>query len=331
MSYYVTAFTAQGIDLAERILDILPAQLSLPQRLAESREYLGYASLQPWVEEHFATGNTLIFVGACGIAVRAIAPFVKDKYSDAGVLVVDQLGQVVIPLLSGHVGGANQVATTLAQGLGAIAAIGTATDLQGVLAIDLWAKEKGLALSDRVLAKEVSAQMLEGGTVWLQSDFPITSPLPTGMSLDKGTVVAKITVSSQEEGVLRLIPKILHLGIGCRRGKSQQDIATAVERVFRDHALEQGAIATVGSIDLKADEAGLIEFCQGRQLPFHCHSPQDLAKQQGDFTPSAFVAETTGVDNVCERGAVAEGGRLLVAKQAWNGVTVAVSQEDFVI
>lgn len=331
MAYYCTAFTAQGIDLAETILDTLPGELALPQRLAQNREYPGYGSLSQWVEAHFQKGNVLIFVGACGIAVRAIAPFVHDKWTDPAVLVVDQLGQVVIPLLSGHVGGANALALTLAQVLGGIAAIGTATDLQGVLAIDLWAKERGLLLSERSLAKDVTAQLLEGGTLWLQSDFPVQSPLAPEMSLTRGTAVAKLTVSTQEQTVLRLIPKILHLGIGCRRGKSAQDIAKAVEGVFSAYALEESAIASVGSIDLKADETGLIDYCHERQLPFHCHSPETLRKIQGDFTASAFVSEVTGVDNVCERSAVAEGGRLCVRKESCNGITVAVSQEDFVL
>ncbi len=326
-TYHITAFTAQGIALAEKIQEEYEATLTLPKRLGGTHSH--YETLKDWVESHFQTGSVLIFVGACGIAVRAIAPFIVDKYTDPAVLVVDQQGNIVIPLLSGHVGGANQEAIDLAQFLGGIPAISTATDLQDCFAVDVWAKEKNLILSDRVLAKELSAQVLEGTKVRLSSDFPIQSPLPTGVSPEGEGIPLAVSVYQKE--CLSLIPHILHLGIGCRKGKSQEEIRGAVLQVLGDHGLDWRAIATVGTIDLKAEEEGLLAFCHQANLPFHCHSKETLAKIEGDFTPSAFVEEITGVDNVCERSAVAEGGTLLVRKVAIEGVTVAISQEDFVL
>lgn len=329
MSLHFTAFTAQGIALAQKMMAHQGGSLTVPQRLAEKHQLPGYPSLDHWAKAHFSPGEALVFVGACGIAVRAIAPYVADKGSDPAVVVVDQLGQVVIPLLSGHVGGANALAVTLAEILGAIPAIGTATDLAGKLAIDLWAQEKGLVLSDRILAKQVSAQVLEGATIALLSDFPLNTALPPGMTLGGEGVPVHLTLSASPVTALRLIPQILHLGIGCRKGKSQEDIAQAVESVLQQANLSPLAVASVGSIHLKAEEPGLLAFCQQGHLPFHTFSAEELEQQEGDFTPSAFVASITGVDNVCERSAVALGGQLLLGKQARDGVTVAVSQRSY--
>ncbi len=331
MALYATAFTTEGISLAKKILKTHQGELSLPQRLALSSGDKGYETLSSWVEAHFRQGNDLLFVGACGIAVRAIAPFIQDKYTDPSVVVVDQCGLVVIPLLSGHVGGANQLARQIAQTLGAICAIGTATDLQHRFAIDLWAKEKNLGISDKVLAKNLSAQVLQGADVILQSDFQIHCDLPQGMQLIGEGVRVHLSIYQKNSHQLHLIPKILHLGIGCRRGKTVEEIKRAVESVLEEYAIQPQAIATVASIDLKREEKGLIAFAKERNLPFQCHSVPVLTQQVGHFTPSEFVSEITGVDNVCERSAVAQGGTLLVSKQVRDGVTVAIAQEEYVL
>lgn len=331
MSLYVTAFTAQGVALAQQIISVHGGIIAVPKRLGEKLDLPSYDSLAAWTQAHFQTGHCLLFVGACGIAVRAIAPYVQDKFIDPSVLVVDELGQVVIPLLSGHVGGGNAMATAVAQTLGSVAAVGTATDLQGKIAIDVWAKEQGLTLSDRNLAKEISAGVLEGKPIALATEFPVKTPLPQGMTLGGEGMVVHVTAKTQPVDCLRLIPKVLHLGIGCRRGKSEEDIQAAVVAVLAQAGLDLRGVASVGSIDLKADEAGLVSFCQSHNLPFRTYSATQLQAVEGTFTPSEFVASVTGVDNVCERSAMMEGGTLIVPKQAVDGVTVAVTQGFYTI
>ena len=125
---------------------------------------------------------------------------------------------------------------------------------------------------------------------------------------------------------LSLIPRALTLGLGCRRGTSQEAIEQAVQLVFAAHALDLRAVRCAASIRLKADETGLLAFCAAHGYPAKFYAPETLAALAGEFTPSAFVQKTTGVDNVCERSAVADGGRLIVKKTACNGVTVAVAE-----
>ena len=127
-------------------------------------------SLQQWCKNMFSTCELLIFVGATGIAVRGIAPFVQDKRTDPAVLTMDEAAAYVIPLLSGHIGGANELAEWLAEDLQATAVITTATDINHKFAIDVFARKNNLWISDMKLAKEVSADILQGKKILVSAD-----------------------------------------------------------------------------------------------------------------------------------------------------------------
>lgn len=329
MNVALTAFTRRGLALAQRLAEGLGSAghtcaLAVPRRLAEG--VTGYDSLGAWTGERFGQADALLFVGACGIAVRAIAPYVRDKLTDPAVVSVDEAGRFVVPLLSGHVGGANALALQVAALTGGQAAISTATDVNGLFAVDVWARERDMTISSRTLAKKISAALLEGKPVGFRSNFG--HPCPPGLSED-GAPDLGIWVTDQwgEDPfpkTLRLVPKSLTLGIGCRRGTPAEAIEEAVMEALEGLGL--WAVAGVATIDLKKDEAGLMELCQHYGWPLTVYSAGALAQAEGEFTPSAFVASVTGVDNVCERAAVLGGGRLIVPKRAKNGVTVAVAR-----
>lgn len=334
MSVYITAFTEKGISVGKKLASRFNGTLSVPQRFSKNNENPTYDSLNQWVKTIFFQGNYLIFIGACGIAVRSIAPYIADKFSDPAVIVVDEFGKVVIPLLSGHIGGANQLTIEIASFLGGIPAISTATDLNHRISIDLWAKKYHLRLSDRILAKEVSASVLEGNDIHLTSDFPISFSLPEGMKDYGEGIPVKITKKNKPKNILRLIPPILYLGIGCRRGKTENEIHSVVSTVLDKAELDEKAIVAVASIDLKKDEIGLIDYCNLRNIPFLTYSANELNEMTGQFTPSDFVTQITGVDNICERSAItaiAGNGTLIVKKQSNNGITVAVAQKKYKI
>ena len=272
-----------------------------------------------------------MFVGSCGIAVRKIAPYVHDKRTDPAVICVDELGTFVIPLLSGHIGGANALARRIAESLHATPVITTATDINCKFSVDTWATENGCAISSMKLAKAVSAAILEGD-IPLKSDFPIAGTLPNGViSGETGTLGVYLTASDKEpfENTLRLIPRRLHLGIGCRRGIEKEAIERAVEQVFRENGLDFRAVSCAASIDLKQDEEGLLSFCEEQSLPIRFYSAAELEAVPGEFTPSPFVQKVTGVDNVCERAALIGAEDLIVRKTACHGVTVAVAMENW--
>ena len=339
MNIALTAFTSRGAELAGRLAKALTEDghscaLWVPERLAPETGLPGYRSLGPWTGERFADSDALLFVGASGIAVRAIAPYVRDKFIDPAVVSVDETGRFAVPLLSGHVGGANDLARLVARRTGGTAAVSTATDVNGRFAVDQWAREQGFFLDGREGAKRVSAALLAGISVGVESDFPIQGPLPQGVVEGPAEAGIALTLDPEKRPfphTVRLIPPVLHLGIGCRRGTPAATIAKAVEGVFRSRHLSLKGMAAVCSIDLKKDEAGLLAFCQGLGLPLTTYSAGELSAVPGDFTPSPFVHGVTGVDNVCERAAVRRGGSLIVPKQAGEGVTVAVSQVPLTI
>ena len=305
----------------------------------------------PFYGELFDWADAMIFVGASGIATREIAPHVKDKKSDPAVIVIDERGKYVIPVLSGHIGGGNALARLLSEKLGSIPVITTATDIGGRFSVDAWAAENGFLIDDMSVAKAVSARILEED-VPLCSEFPITTALPAGVFVaetggsgeNEATGDTCKSRETREPGkthdpgiyigyrlrnpfdtTLHLIPKALQIGIGCRRGTSADEIRKCVELCFDQNGLDLRAVCSAASIDLKAEERGLLEYCAGQDWPLEFYSAEELNAVPGEFTKSDFVRDVTGVDNVCERAAMAGAERLIVPKTAMNGVTVAVA------
>ena len=331
MKASIFAFSRQGCRTARNIMAVCPDvtwQSYTMERFSEA----DFLPIRPkCYGESFSSSELMVFVGSCGIAVRKIAPFVHDKRTDPAVVCVDELGTFVIPLLSGHIGGANAFARKLAEALTATPVITTATDINRKFSVDTWATEVGCAISSMKLAKAVSAAILED-EIPLKSDFPIGESLPNGViSGETGNLGIYLTVTEKEpfDQTLRLIPKILHLGIGCRRGIEKEAIQAAVEQVFKEHHLDFRAVQSAASIDLKKEEEGLLSFCKEQNIPIRFYTAEELEAVPGEFTPSPFVQSITGVDNVCERAALAGADELIARKTACHGVTVAVATEKW--
>lgn len=332
-------FTQRGGALARKLAGDLECQghacdLSGPARFAAEAGAQPYESLEGWTADRFSSRDGLIFVSACGIAVRAVAPHVRDKLTDPAVVSVDEAGRFAVPLLSGHVGGANDLARTVAALTGGTAVISTATDVNNRFAVDQWAARQGMAFDCRALAKEISAAVLAGEPIGMASDYPMTSPLPKGVMAGPAELGFYVTSRTGQPDpfpkTLRIWPKALHLGIGCRRGTPPERVEEAVARVLEERHLARGAVRDVSSIDLKQDEEALRVLSEKNGWPLVFYAAEELREVEGEFTPSPFVASVTGVDNVCERAAVKRsGGRLIVPKSAWNGVTVAVAEDVF--
>ena len=332
MKIAVFAYSRQGCKTARRVIEHFADQ-EIQAYTMERFEEPGFRPIRrpskPFYGPIYNDVDAMVFVGSVGIAVREIAPHVRDKATDPAVISIDELGRFSVPLLSGHIGGANALALDLANVLGAIPVITTATDINKKFSVDAWAARKGLVIASLSRAKAVSAAILEQN-VPLKSDFSIVTNLPNGVVLaDSGDVGIRISVFKDEpyKQTLRLIPKILHLGIGCRKGTPVETIREAVDEVLLEHNIDQRAIKCAASIDLKAEEAGLLQYCGEQKLPVTFYTAEELKAVPGEFTPSAFVKSITGVDNVCERSALIGAEKLIVRKTALNGVTVALAAE----
>ena len=323
MKLYYLAFSARGLALAQTLAAALGG---------EAARCGGSVTLHGWTEAHFRTGAGLVYVGACGIAVRAVGPLLRSKETDPAVVAVDEQGTWAVSLLSGHLGGANDLARAIGRVCGAQPVLTTATDAGGLFPIDDWARRQGCAVADVHKIRDVSAALLAGRTLRLSSDWPIEGTPPAGVALagTKADCDAALTLTDPGPA-LWLAPRVLALGVGCRRGAPAAALEEALAALLKREKLCVKSIGKVCTIDRKGDEPGLLAFCAAHGWPLETYTPARLQAAQGDFASSAFVAQTVGVDNVCERAAVlgTEGGALAVRKQAGAGVTLALAARAF--
>ena len=317
------AFTAKGLALAQKLAAAYPGSV------ARCGHAPGQVGLADWTARQFAGSDALIFVGAVGIAVRAIAPHCQSKASDPAVVVLDECGYFAVPILSGHLGGANNLARALAAVCGAVPVITTATDANSVFAVDEWAKHQNCAVLEPERIKLVSGALLAGREVHFTSDWPIAGTPPAGLTESADAPDFALTLCPAGDA-LHLVPRIGVLGVGCRRGTSAGTLEEAFAAFCAANRLALQCITAAASIDLKQNEAGLLAFCQNHGWPVEFFPAEALRAAPGSFTPSAFVQSVTGVDNVCERSAVlAAGGPLVFHKYARTGVTFALAVRPF--
>ena len=316
------AFTAKGLALAQKLAAAYPGSV------ARCGHEAGQVHLADWTARQFAGSDALVFVGAVGIAVRAIAPHCQSKAQDPAVVVLDECGRFAVPILSGHLGGANDLARALAAVCGAVPVITTATDANGVFAVDEWAKHQNCTVLEPERIKLVSGALLAGKTVQFASDWPIAGAPPDGITAGDAPDFALTLCPAGD--ALHLVPRIGVLGVGCKRGTSAETLAEAFAAFCAQNRLAPQCITAAASIDLKQNEAGLLTFCKSHSWPVQFFTAEQLRAAPGSFTPSAFVQSVTGVDNVCERSAVlAAGGTLVFHKYAHTGVTFALAVRPY--
>lgn len=335
MRLAIICFTRKGAALCRKIMK-KTEKTSYQWEGYSAKEVTGLtfvASLSQWMTEVFEKTDGIVFIGACGIAVRTVAPFIKDKMTDPAVVVLDEGGNFVISLLSGHMGGANALAMELAKIVGATPVITTATDVNNRFAVDVWAKKQDMWIGSMTAAKHISAAVLEGNQIGVKSDFPVGN-LPEGFT-ETNDCNLGISISLDEkkqpfQETLALVPKIVFLGMGCRKGTPLEKIEALAMQVLTERHISIFAVQAVCSIDLKQEELGILEFCKKYGWHFVTFTKEELQKTEGIFSASSFVESKVGVDNVCERAAVlACGGKLLVQKTAKDGVTVAVAIKNW--
>lgn len=346
MRTVVITFTHEGMKVAEKASSVMDGENVIYCHSRCSGDYSGavtsFGSVGAVVKNEFNSCDRMLFICAAAIAVRSIAPYLKSKVTDPAVLVADESGRFLISLLSGHIGGANEWCEELAEAVGAVPVITTATDTRGMFAVDLFAKRHNMRIVNPVMIKEISGKILNGEPVGLTgSDTFMPMLRCTEVRWNGQVYVTDSNNGEYESGIqiitqageqmaykktLKLVPMDIAVGIGCKKGKSVQEIEEAVNSTFAENNLLKERIAVVSSIDIKADEPGIAGFARKYRVPYKTYSAEELSDIKGDFAESAFVKEKVGVDNVCERSACAAsvGGDRLVGKTACDGVTVAV-------
>ena len=262
-----------------------------------------FDSLKNFVADIFNKFDALIFICATGIAVRVIAPHIVSKLKDPAVIVIDERGQNVISLLSGHVGGANELTLKISAAIGANPVITTATDVENKFAVDSFAAKLGLIPTPKDAIKIINSAILRDEPIFL-------------------------TAGNTK---LNLVPQKLIAGIGCKRGISTEKISSAVNSACAMINQPVERIKLFASVDIKSDEYGLLEFAKNLGVEVKFFGVEELAKKISEYklSESEFVKATIGVGNVCEAAALCcvESARFALPKKNFDGVTICLIWE----
>jgi cobalt-precorrin 5A hydrolase len=341
MRLAVVALTKNGAAIAAQIAEKTTVDSFTERDCHGAPSAGGFAAgkFGALVGDLFEKYEGIIFIMACGIVVRSIAPFLQNKKVDPAIVVADEKGRHVISLLSGHYGGANQLARQIASLIGGEAVITTATDLNQVMAFDLFAKGNECVIENESGLKTISAALVNGETVslctpyrmqgeWPQQIHPCVSPEQPG----ELAVVLDNNLENRPKArqVLFIRPKNLIVGIGCKKGTAAVSVAAAVTDFLQKCRCSFLSVKKLVSIDLKAHEPGIVEYCRQHELVFQTLSVDELATIQFKLSSSAFVKQAVGVGNVAEACALLGGNhtRLICGKTVYPGITLALTEEE---
>lgn len=329
----IIASTDRGVNTALRIWKELPDALIHSTRPVGIQEVQPIPSVSAFLESNFSSFDAFIFIGALGICVRTIAPFLQDKQSDPGVINADDAGLFVQSVVSGHAGGANELTKKVAAVLGAQPVITTSTDLQDIWALDLLGRQYGWAVSaneelNRIISifanNQPTALLFEikdKGTAYLEKTKPAFADIYydfNAIDLSAYKLLIAVTFRSFEVDIPAIFyhPKVLNLGIGCSRGIESDLLEKSVLEQLKLHNLASASIRQIGSIDVKHDEVALIELAEKLNIPFITYQGEEL-NTQPVANPSDVVQEKLGVSSVSEASAMVMSGNkdLLLEKQ----------------
>lgn len=333
MTAITFSFTLRGDALNNKICELFDDTAAF----GKSDSFLKYTNIHSTVKKYFKKGNVLIFIGSAGIAVRVCAPFIKDKSEDPALIVIDEYGRFVIPLLSGHIGGANETAAFIAERINAAVVITTATDINGIWAADTWAAKNQYTIVNKECIKHISSALLDGSCIGIASDFEWAPPLPSGVKIGAGFKNGIVISYSQNKKIyennLNIVPKSVVIGVGSKKDVSENALIHLWEAVSTDYNISNSAVKAVATIELKKNEAAVKRLAEYIGCKIMIFSAEELGKAVGCFVSSEFVKQITGIGNVCERAAVcgAGGGRLLVNKTLGSGVTLAAASEKILL
>jgi cobalt-precorrin 5A hydrolase len=285
---------------------------------------------------------------ASGIVVRELAPLLRSKRADPGVVVLDERGQCAISLLGGHQGGANGLARRVADLLGGVAVLTTSSDVQGLPSVDLLGRDEGWTIRRSNHLTAVSAALVNGDSVGVFQDagseswWPDPSPehlirYASSDALAQAAPDAAIVISARRPAVALLEavpnaviyhPRCLAVGVGCNRDTPADEIIQAILHTLDDSDLAWESVSCIATIEDKADELGLLEACRMRGWPLEVFTRAEIA-QIGDLpSPSEWAHRALGVWGVAEPAAMlaARTDALVLEKRKYENVTVAVAK-----
>lgn len=355
----LVSLTDRGMDTLRRIGESLPSTINpefyIHEKALGSNKDYGkgpeqlqqqlhvFQRLRDIVPRLWQECSVLIFVMATGIVVRQIASLIEGKDRDPAVLVLDEEGKFIIPLLSGHLGGANAWANQISDQMGALPVITTATDVRGLVAPDEYARRYGWKVEPIDHLPAVNRLFLDQGYLNIWTSYPFKPDetlindehynfLSDNEQEKANVIISPFLGLTIEDDLIYLVPPILSVGVGCRRGISTEAVLEGITSAVEQIGASLKAVSGIYSIDLKSNEVGLIEAAKYLRVPFQTFPADDLqaVNEKEQLIRSNFVSEKIGVDGVCEAASLlgTQKGRLILPKFKGRGVTVAISVEN---
>ncbi|WP_028111105.1 cobalamin biosynthesis protein [Ferrimonas futtsuensis] len=340
----IHAITRKGAELGQKLTAQLPgARLFVLDRQGDwGGEQALNLPLAEHLQQQFGSYDQHLFLFSAGIATRMLAPLLQDKRQDPGVVCIDENAHFAIPLLGGHRGGANQMAIRVATLLGATATLTTASDSSGLISVDTLGEPFGWQLDPACegdLTQVASAVVNHRPTlIWQQggekgwwqgqermpehlkvsesAELPPVGAMDAAVVISRSRTLPKLTLPA---AIWR--PRDLVLGIGCDRNTPQQVIEQGIEAFLHANNLHPQSVARFASIDLKADEVGILAMAKHVERPFECFSADALRDVKGIENPSDTVLRCIGVSSVAEAACLHSSGsdKLLVPKFKYRG------------
>lgn len=326
------SFTLLGSNLGEKLESLNNEEFSFYHFANENLK----GGVKGFLRDKWLEYEGFIFISASGIAVRMIHPYIKDKKTDPGVLVIDDMGKFVISLLSGHIGGANELTSYVANKIGATPVISTASDSRGIDSVDLFAKDNNYFIEDIGSLTKITAHMVNGKSIGFYTEDG------QGIKYDKvifisdlnsipkdleGLIIVSSKLDIKKPDLLYTIlrPKVINIGIGARKDIKTSLVIEAIENALKEKGLSKNSIRSIGTVDVKAEEKGIIKGAEYFKSPLKIFTREEIRLVQDKFQKSQFVEDTLGVTSVSEPCAYLLGGKIILSKYRYKGVTVSLA------
>ena len=293
-----------------------------------------FHSLGEELKNQFFAYKSHVFIFSTGIAVRMIGPLIRSKLTDPAVVVMDDQGKHVISLLSGHLGGANELARQIAGLINGNPVITTATDVNDLPSIDMIAKERGLFIETPKNIKQINMAFLTGEKIVLKdAESRIREAIPARFlsaeekDKDKPGILCSWKTENVSRETMVLRPRVLSVGIGCNRDTPYEVIYDFFNTIMAKEKLSVNSLSSLATTDVKRDEKGLLQLSEALKVPIKFYGKEDLNSVKTIENPSKMVEKHLGVKSVCEAAAIlaANNGKLIVPKKKNQDVTLAVA------
>lgn len=329
-----------GKEIKQKLMTAEVDLFGLEKNIENPEENYKNKQFKEGFSDIFKNYDGLICIMATGIVVRHLGPLVEDKRNDPAVVVMDELGKFAISLLSGHIGGGNELTSELAHLMGAQAVITTATDVQNVTAIDVMAKKiNGWYDEFKKTTKHINYLLATHKKVGIfdpEKKVKDLRGLEILSVLDPEKIrefEAVVIVSTKQHNNLpincyQIVPREFTLGMGAKKQTTLKVIEEEYQLFCEQHDIHRQSIKKIVSIDLKKDEKGIIEFAKNLEVPFETYTKNELEPSSLKYPQSDFVKSIVGIGNVALSSVdFATDGHVLTERYGRNGVTFALGKD----